>query len=111
MRKAEVIDKITEETGIPKVDVKMTVEKFFDVVRDTMVEGEDVHFRGFGIFKVKKKARKYGRDIKRNVTIEIPARMVPSFQPSKAFVERVKENLKHKVEEENKDLNTKENNQ
>jgi DNA-binding protein HU-beta len=100
MRKSEVVDKIAEETGVPKVDVLVTVESFFDVIRDTLTEGEDVHFRGFGSFKVKKKAKKYGRDIKRNVTIEIPPRKVPSFKPSPAFVERVKENLKHEVQEE-----------
>lgn len=109
MRKAEVIDKIAKDTGIPKVDVKLTVETFFDVVRDSLVEGEDVHFRGFGIFKVKKKAKKYGRDMKRNVTIEIPPRMVPSFNPSKAFVERVKENLKHMAQEEEQQENNNKN--
>ena len=89
MRKADAINKIAAETGIPKVDILVTLESFFQTVKDSLAEGESVHIRGFGSFVVKKKAKKYGRDIRRNKTIEIPERNVPAFKPSNAFVEKV----------------------
>ena len=94
MRKVDVINKIASETGIPKVDILVTLETFFDTVKDTLASGESIHIRGFGSFMVKKKAKKYGRDIRRNITIEIPERSVPAFKPSNAFVEKVMDNCK-----------------
>ena len=94
MRKVDVINKIASETGIPKVDILVTLETFFDTVKDTLASGESIHIRGFGSFMVKKKAKKYGRDIRRNITIEIPERSVPAFMPSNAFVEKVMDNCK-----------------
>lgn len=94
MRKVDVINKIATETGIPKVDILVTLETFFDTVKDTLSHGESIHIRGFGSFVVKKKAKKYGRDIRRNITIEIPERNVPAFKPSNAFVEKVMDNCK-----------------
>ena len=93
MRKVDVINKIAGETGIPKVDVLVTLETFFQTVKDTVSNGENIHIRGFGSFMVKTKAQKYGRDIRRNTTILIPERKVPSFKPSNQFVERVIESL------------------
>ena len=94
MRKVDVINKIASDTGIPKVDVLVALETFFDTVRETLSRGESIHIRGVGSFLVKKKAKKFGRDIRRNITIEIPERNVPAFKPSNAFVEKVMENHK-----------------
>jgi DNA-binding protein HU-beta len=94
MRKVDVINKIASDTGIPKVDVLVALETFFDTVKETLSGGESIHIRGFGSFLVKKKAKKFGRDIRRNITIEIPERNVPSFKPSNAFVEKVMKNHK-----------------
>ena len=91
MRKADIINKIASETGIPKVDVLVSLESFFQTVKESVSDGESVNVRGFGSFVVKKKAKKFGRDIRRNVTIEIPERNVPAFKPSNAFVEQVME--------------------
>ena len=98
MRKAELINKISMSTGIPKVDVLVTLETFFHTIKDSIASGENVHVRGFGSFVVKKKAKKYGRDIRRNITIEIPERMVPAFKPSKAFVNQVITSLSPQTE-------------
>ncbi len=96
MRKVDIINKISSETGIPKVDVLVTLETFFQTVKDTISDGENVHVRGFGSFVVKKKAKKFGRDIRRNITIVIPERKVPAFKPSKSFVNKVIKSLSKK---------------
>lgn len=94
MRKADLVTAISEKTGIAKVDVLVTLESFFKEVKDTLTEGENVYIRGFGSFVVKKRAKKIGRHIKKNVAIEIPEHFIPSFKPAKVFVEQVKGNVK-----------------
>ncbi|TVR77173.1 MAG: integration host factor subunit beta [Chitinophagaceae bacterium] len=94
MRKADLIAQIAEKTGIPKVDVLVTMETFFNEIKESLGEGENVYIRGFGSFIVKKRAKKIGRNIKKNIAIEIPEHFVPSFKPAKTFVDDVKKNLK-----------------
>ena len=52
MTKAEIITEISSKTGIEKVSVQETVEAFFKVVKTSMVEGENVYVRGFGITRL-----------------------------------------------------------
>jgi len=91
MRKADLVNSIAQKTGVPKVDVLVALEQFFKEVKDSLEEGENVYVRGFGSFIVKKRARKIGRNIKKNVAIEIPEHYIPAFKPSKEFVQKVKE--------------------
>lgn len=93
MRKADLVNTIAERTGVPKVDVLVTLEAFFDEVKNSLADGENVYVRGFGSFVVRHRARKIGRDIQRNEPIEIPAHYVPAFKPAPNFVDQVKENL------------------
>ncbi|PWJ44893.1 HU family DNA-binding protein [Sediminitomix flava] len=90
MTKAEVITEIANQTGIDKAEVTRTVETFFKVVKNRMADGENIYVRGFGSFVNKKRASKIGRDISKNKAIKIDAHYIPSFKPSKAFVEKVK---------------------
>ena len=90
MRKSDLVAMISEKTGVPKVDVLVSLEMFFKEVKSTLAEGENVYIRGFGSFIIKKRAKKIGRHIKKNVAIEIPEHYIPSFKPAKIFVEQVK---------------------
>lgn len=98
MRKADLVAKIAEKTDIPKVDVLMTLETFFQEVKESIARKENVYVRGFGSFVAKKRAKKVGRNIKKNKAIEIPAHYIPAFKPAKAFVSKVKDEVK--VDEE-----------
>ena len=93
MRKADLVAAISDKTGVPKVDVLVTLEMFFKEVKNSLADGENVYIRGFGSFIIKKRAKKIGRHIKKNVAIEIPEHFIPSFKPAKVFVEQVKENV------------------
>ena len=100
MRKADLINKISDKTGIPKVDVLVTLETMFREVKASLANGENLYIRGFGSFIAKKRARKVGRNIKANKSIEIPEHFIPAFKPAKVFVDKVKSTLKS---EEKKD--------
>jgi len=103
MRKADLVTAISEKTGVPKVDVLVTLETFFKEVKNTLSESENVYIRGFGSFVIKKRAKKIGRHIKKNIAIEIPEHYIPSFKPAKICIEQVKENVNSLPDEEKTD--------
>ncbi|MEL6124223.1 MAG: HU family DNA-binding protein [Bacteroidota bacterium] len=103
MRKAELVNIIAEKTGVPKVDVLVTIETFFNEIKDTLSDGENVYIRGFGSFVIKKRAKKIGRHIKKNIALEIPEHFIPAFKPAKIFVDQVKDGVKTLPEEETND--------
>ena len=96
MRKADLINQISEKTGIPKVDVLITLETMLKEIKLTLATGENIYIRGFGSFITKKRAAKVGRNIKRNIAVNIPAHFVPAFKPSKEFVKEIKDKLESK---------------
>ena len=94
MTKADIVNEISEKTGIEKMTVQATVEAFMKTIRNSMVDGKNVYLRGFGTFVVKKRAEKIGRNISKNTTVVIPAHYIPAFKPAKTFSDRVKRNVK-----------------
>lgn len=90
MRKADLIAKISEKTGIPKVDVLVTLETMFKEVKFALASGENLYVRGFGSFIIKKRAAKIGRNIKKNIAVSIPEHFIPAFKPAKEFMLEVK---------------------
>ena len=90
MRKADLVNRISEKTGIPKVDVMMTLETAFREIKESLSAGENIYIRGFGSFITKKRAAKIGRNIKKNVAVQIPEHFIPAFKPAKEFVADVK---------------------
>jgi DNA-binding protein HU-beta len=91
MTKAEIINKIADETGIAKREVAATVEAFMEEIRVSMAENkENVYLRGFGSFIVKHRAQKTARNISKNTTLVIEAHDFPAFKPAKSFIEKMK---------------------
>jgi DNA-binding protein HU-beta len=91
MRKSDLINNISDKTGIPKVDVLVTVESLIKEIKENISKGENIYIRGFGSFITKKRAAKIGRNIKKNVAVNIPEHYIPAFKPSKEFVNEVKQ--------------------
>ncbi|MGQ9846871.1 MAG: HU family DNA-binding protein, partial [Bacteroidales bacterium] len=58
------------------------------------IKGNNVYFRGFGSFILKKRAKKTARNISKNTSLIIPEHYVPAFKPAKTFVLEVKNNVK-----------------
>ncbi|MBX2932873.1 MAG: integration host factor subunit beta [Ferruginibacter sp.] len=105
MRKADLINQISDKTGIPKVDVLVTLETMFKAVKSSLAEGENIYIRGFGSFITKKRAAKIGRNIKKNIAVEIPEHFIPAFKPAKEFMHEIKtsKNIKENNEKEEDD--------
>ena len=90
MTKADIVNEIAKTTGIDKVAVLETVEKFMDVVKESLANGENVYLRGFGSFIVKTRSEKTARNISKGTTIIIPEHKIPAFKPAKVFMDEVK---------------------
>lgn len=90
MTKAEIVSEISKSTGIDKALVLETVEKFMQVVKESVSEGENVYLRGFGSFITKVRKEKTARNISKKTTIIIPEHKIPAFKPSKVFFNEVK---------------------
>lgn len=94
MTKADIVNEISRTTGIENAAVQTTVEAFMEAIKGSVIDGKNVYLRGFGSFVVKKRAEKTARNISKNVTIKIPEHFIPSFKPSKSFVNQVKDQVK-----------------
>ncbi len=90
MTKADIVSEISKTTGVDKAAVLETVEKFMDVVKESLANGENVYLRGFGSFIVKTRSEKTARNISKGTTIIIPEHKIPAFKPAKVFMEEVK---------------------
>lgn len=91
MTKADIINKIVEDTGLAKRDVATTIEAFMEEVRHSLTtRKEDVYLRGFGSFIVKHRAKKTARNISKNTTLVIEAHDYPAFKPAKSFIAKMK---------------------
>lgn len=93
MTKADLVSRITEKTGIRKEEVEKTIESFFVTIKDSLSQGENIYFRGFGSFIIKQRAAKTARNISLKSTIVIPAHQTPVFKPADDFINQVKEGL------------------
>jgi len=105
MRKSELVNQISEKTGIPKVDVLVTLETMIKSVKSALSTGENIYIRGFGSFIIKKRAAKIGRNIKKNVAVEIPEHFIPAFKPAKEFMLEIKSSKNIKESNEKEDHN------
>ena len=90
MTKADIVNSISQKTGIDKPTVLNIVEAFMTSVKESLANEENVYLRGFGSFILKKRAQKTARNISKNTTIIIPEHNIPAFKPAKTFVHEIK---------------------
>lgn len=90
MTKKDIILKISDETGIKQVEVKRVVQKAFDFIVDALVRGEKVELRNFGIFKIKERKPKIGRNPKTGIIVPVPSRRAVVFKMGLELKKKVK---------------------
>lgn len=90
MTKADIVNSISQKTGIDKPTVLNIVEAFMTSVKECLANEENVYLRGFGSFILKKRAQKTARNISKNTTIIIPEHNIPAFKPAKTFMHEIK---------------------
>ncbi|MDP8260362.1 MAG: HU family DNA-binding protein [Candidatus Gygaella obscura] len=89
MTKKDIVLKIADDTGIKQIDVKKVVQKTFDFIVDALVRGEKVELRNFGVFKVKQRRGRTGRNPRTGQTVPVPPRKVAIFKPGLEMKQKV----------------------
>lgn len=89
MTKKEIVLKIAEETNIKQIDVKKVVQKTLDEIVGALTKGETVELRNFGIFKVKTRKARIGRNPKTGVTVPIPEKRIVAFKSGMVMKKKV----------------------
>ena len=89
MTKTELIAAVAEKAGITKKDAERVISATFETVTESLVKGDKVQVSGFGIFEVKSREARVGRNPRTKETIEIPATRLPAFKASKTLKDAV----------------------
>ena len=90
MTKKDIVLKIADATGIKQVDVKKIVQKTFDVIIDSLVQGDKVELRNFGVFKIKERRARFGRNPRTGQSVPVPPRKVVVFKSGLEMKQKVK---------------------
>jgi DNA-binding protein HU-beta len=85
MTKAEIVSIIASNTGMTKIEVDSVLKGFFETVIESMKRGETIELRGFGTFKVIRRAQRVARNPKTNTEVIVPQQFSPVFKPSREF--------------------------
>ncbi|PPI88802.1 integration host factor subunit alpha [Candidatus Pantoea edessiphila] len=89
LTKAEMSDYLFEKIGLSKRDSKELIEIFFEEIRCTLENGEQVKLSGFGNFDLRDKNQRPGRNPKTGENVSITARRVVTFRPGQKLKNRV----------------------
>ena len=90
MTKADIVDIISTNTGITKMETDVVVRGFLETVAAAMKDGETIELRGFGVFRVVTRAPRVARNPKTNEEVKIPEQKVPVFKFSKEIKKDIK---------------------
>ncbi|MDB4838150.1 integration host factor subunit alpha [Marinomonas sp.] len=91
LTKADLAENLVDSIGLSKKDSKELVEGFFDMIRSTLIERQQVKLSGFGNFEVREKSQRPGRNPKTGEEIPITARTVVTFRPGQKLKSKVED--------------------
>ena len=89
MNKTEIIAEVAQKTGMTKKDAERVINATIETIEASLVKGDKVQISGFGIFEVKAREARVGRNPRTKETIQIPATRLPAFKASKALKDAV----------------------
>lgn len=90
MGKADLADMVAEKTGLTKKDAAAALEAAMDAVTSSLKRGDKVQLTGFGVFEVRHRQARKGKNLRTGETIDIPASKVPAFKAGKALKDAIK---------------------
>ena len=90
MDKAELVEEVSNQTGLTKKTSREAVNAVFSAITDSLAREERVTLVGFGTFQVAKRKARRGVNPRTRETIQIPAKKVPKFVPGKCLKDKTK---------------------
>jgi integration host factor subunit beta len=89
MTKADLIDEVSRLAELTRKDSEVIVETIFDSVVRSLRAGDKIEIRGFGSFRTRQRKPRIGRNPKTGERVEVPAKKIPFFKPSKELKDLV----------------------
>ncbi|WP_457634718.1 HU family DNA-binding protein [Persephonella sp.] len=89
MTKAELIAKVSTQAGVSKASAERCINAFVDALSEALEKGERVALPGLGVFSVKERAARTGRNPRTGEVVQIPAKKVVKFSPAKTLQAKV----------------------
>ncbi len=89
MTKADLVDKVTALGDLTRRDGEVIVDTLFEAVIGALKAGDKIEIRGFGSFRTRQRNARVGRNPKTGEKVEVPAKRVPFFKPSKELRDTV----------------------
>lgn len=83
MTKADLVDGVTATGDLTRRDGEVIVDTFFDGIIHAILSDDKVEIRGFGSFRIRQRNARTGRNPKTGDKVDVPAKRVPYFKPSK----------------------------
>lgn len=83
MTKADLIDEVSRAVEMTRKDSESIVDTIFDSVVRALRAGEKIEIRGFGSFRTRQRQPRTGRNPKTGAKVDVPAKTIPYFKPSK----------------------------
>jgi nucleoid DNA-binding protein len=90
MTKKDIILKVSDDTNLKQIDVKKVVQRTFDCIIEALVRGEKIELRNFGVFKIKQRKSRTGRNPRTGQVVPVPPRKVVVFKPGLEMKKKVK---------------------
>lgn len=87
--KKDLVERVSQRTGLNQIDTKLVVETFLDAVGKTLQNGQNIEIRGFGRFKIKKQKAHNARNPRTNEKVFVEERYKPIFEASNKLRDRV----------------------
>ncbi len=83
MTKADLIEEVSRVVELTRKDSEVIVETIFESIVRALRSGDKVEIRGFGSFRTRERQARIGRNPKTGERVEVPAKRIPFFKPSK----------------------------
>jgi len=83
LTKADLIEEVLRITELPRKESETIVETIFDSIIGSLQKGQKIEIRGFGSFRTRERRGRVGRNPKTGAKVEVPAKKIPFFKPSK----------------------------
>jgi integration host factor subunit beta len=91
MTKADLIEEVARVVEFTRKESEIIVEAIFDSVVNALREDDKIEIRGFGSFRTRQRQSRIGRNPKTGARVDVPAKRVPFFKPSKELKDLVNE--------------------
>ena len=90
MTKKDIVMKVSNDTNVAQIDVKKVVQRTLDAIVESLERGETVELRNFGVFKVKSRRGRIGRNPRTGQEVQVPEKKVVVFKPGLILKSKVK---------------------